>query len=203
MARSVLLIHGLGRSPLSLWMIQRALVEAGFTPIPLWYRSHVGRLENIADRLEGDIPAEGRIHAIGHSLGGLVARVLIGRLPEERRGRIVQLGSPNLGSPLAIHAQALHPLLGPILRDLEKGPGAASGLDIAAIAGTAAPAALGQVTGIKGPNDGVVSVESAHAAAPKALRRSYPVLHSFMMMDRRVISAAVNFLEEARESATG
>ncbi|MEO0912151.1 MAG: hypothetical protein AAFY59_04065 [Pseudomonadota bacterium] len=197
MQASVLLIHGLARSPISLWPMDRALTQAGFSTIPLWYKSHKGGLREIAERLAVDLPAEGIVHAVGHSLGGLLALDLMARLPEARRGRIVQLGSPNLGSPLAARAHLLKPLFGPILADLEDGPGRTRGLDICAIAGTAGPVGLGQYSGIHGPNDGVVTVKSALAAAPRNQRTTLPVLHSFMMLDGRVIRRTERYLKAA------
>lgn len=202
---SVLLIHGLARSPVTLWPMNRALAREGFEPVPFWYRSHVGRLTDIADRLADDIPAEGRVHAVGHSLGGLIALNLMARIPAERRGRIVQLGSPNLGSPLASLAQPLKPILGPILTDLEDGPGTPKGtkasFDIAAIAGTAGPTGLGQYSGIHGPNDGVVTTRSALAAAHRGQRTTLPVLHSFMMLDSRVIRKTLSYIQAAENYA--
>ncbi len=197
MPTTVVLIHGLARTPVSLWRMEHFLSEAGFATKTVWYNSRNGGLADIAARLEEDMPKEGRVHMVGHSLGGLLALRLMAGLPPERRGRVVQLGSPNLGSPLAKIAEPLGPLLGPILKDLEDGPQEISNLDVAAIAGTAGPTGLGEYSGIHGPNDGVVTVKSAIAASPRGNHATLPVLHSFMMMDKRVIDQTLTFLHAA------
>ncbi|QHQ35702.1 esterase/lipase family protein [Algicella marina] len=201
MPATVLLLHGMARTPISLWPMERALAAEGFATSSIWYRSNVGRLAEIEARLVEDIPETGRVHMVGHSLGGLLALHLMSRVEPSRRGRIVQLGSPNLGSPLASKFNALELLLGPILRDLERGSTPDTRLDVAAIAGTAGPSALNAVSGLSGPNDGIVTVRSAFAAAPPSRRSTYPVLHSFMMMDGRVIRRTCRYLTEAETAA--
>ena len=117
-------------------------------------------------------------------------------LPEARRGRIVQLGSPNFGSEIAERVSIFGKLIGPALAELVPHSGEeTAGLDIGAIAGTAAIPAYGFITGIDGENDGKVSVISAWGNTPEGKHVALPVPHSFMMQDRRVIDASVQFLK--------
>jgi len=145
--------------------------------------------------LYAQLPKEGVVNFVGHSLGGILAKNLMKRLPEARRGRIVQLGAPNFGSEMAARAEILGPFMGPVLSEL--GPGSPpddEGLDIGAIAGTAAIPALTLLTGIQGENDGKVSVESAWGHAPEGKRVKLNSAHSTMMLSGEVIAATVEFL---------
>lgn len=195
-APTVVLLHGLGRTPVSFWRMHLALRAEGFHSLPIGYptRRH-GPPGALAAILKEKLPRRGRLHFVGHSLGGLLALHLVQALPPSRRGRVVQLGSPNLGSEMARRVRPLGPLFGPVLEALEPhdAPMVAPA-EVLCIAGDAAPEALGAVTGLKGPNDGVVTVESAQAAALPENRLTLPVMHTLMMMDRRVIDATIDFL---------
>ena len=46
----------------------------------------------------------GPVHLIGHSMGGLVARMAMGRLPRHKVRRLVLVGTPNHGSFAAVQA---------------------------------------------------------------------------------------------------
>lgn len=199
MEETVILLHGLARSGLSFWRMERALRAAGYRTLSLSYPSRHAPIPVLAGHLAARLPRAGRLHFVGHSLGGVLALKLIERLPPERRGRVVQLGAPNLGSEMARRARPLKPYLGPALTDLEPGPAALGPRpDVGAIAGTAAPPALSRVTGLKGYNDGVVSAESAFACAAPECRLALPVIHGLMMMDARVIDATIRFLRHGR-----
>lgn len=179
--------------------MRRALADAGFrTTAPYYGMPHIG-LAELVRRCETYLPPQGPLHIVGHSLGGLISVRLMATLPRQRRGRVVQLGSPNLGSDVARRAEILKPVIGPILDDLApQDLTVPVELEVGAIAGSAAPHLLGQVTGLGGPNDGLVTVRSAWAAAGPENRIAFPVLHSFMMLDRRVIHATVKFLQTGR-----
>ena len=192
---TVVLLHGLGRSPVSFWRMRIMLNEAGFALMAPGYLALRAGHGALSDGLEGKLPENGRIDFVGHSLGGLLALRLMDRLAPERRGRIVQLGAPNLGSETAIKARRLGPLVGPSLEELEPHDEPHTVRpDLLAVAGTAAPEALGRVTGLTGPNDGLVEVESALAVALPENQLILPVTHTLMMMDKRVIEATMDFL---------
>lgn len=159
------------------------------------YPSRSATIEELTDILFDELPKEGVLNFVGHSLGGLLAKTLMKRLPEERRGRIVQLGTPNFGSEVAARAEILGPIMGPALAELEPTDETEpSGLDIGAIAGTAAIPALSILTGIEGENDGKVSVKSAWGHAPPEKRIKLNSAHSTMMLSGEVIAATIEFL---------
>ncbi|WP_157966439.1 alpha/beta fold hydrolase [Oceanibium sediminis] len=192
----MILLHGLGRTPVSFWRMHLALRRDGFHSLPIGYPTRRrGPPHQLASVLVEKLPRRGRLHFVGHSLGGLLALHLVATLPDSRRGRVVQLGTPNLGSEMAKRVRPLEPLFGPVLEALEPhNSPLSSPVEILSIAGSAAPEALSRVTGLKGPNDGVVSVESAHAAARPENRLTLPVMHTLMTMDSRVIDATIDFL---------
>jgi len=195
--QKVILLHGLGRSKTSLRLLAWRLERAGYEPILIDYPSKDAPIEELADHIAASIPdGDDRLHFVGHSLGGILAKRLAKRLPESRRGRIVQLGAPNFGSEIAERANTFGEPLGPALVELEPNSGDDdAGLDIGAIAGTAALPAYGFITGIPGENDGKVSVDSAWGHAPIKKRIAFPITHSLMSVDKRVIAATLDFLK--------
>jgi pimeloyl-ACP methyl ester carboxylesterase len=200
---SVILLHGLGRSPASMRPLALRLAADGYATRIIGYPSRKATILRLAGAIAPKLPAEGRVHIVGHSLGGIIAKPLMLGLPADRRGRIVQLGSPNLGSELAARIDFLEPVLGPALAELQPGPEATllpgeETLEIGAIAGTAAIRPYGLLTGIEGENDGKVSVASAWGTAPGHRRIKLPVAHSTMMLNDAVIDAVARFLAEGR-----
>ncbi len=193
----VILLHGLGRTERSMRKMARALETAGFEAIILDYPSTEKTIEALVDQIYEQLPAgPNKLHFVGHSLGGVLAKRVVKRLPPERRGRIVQLGSPNFGSVIAERTAVFGPIMGPALAQLTPNSGEDdSGLEIGAIAGTAAIPAYGLITGIAGENDGKVSVASAWGNAPEDNRIAFQVTHSMMMLNDEVIAASVNFLK--------
>ena len=193
---TVILLHGLSRSMASMRRLEKRVEEGGFRPVLIDYPSGTTTVERLAEGIFSALPNAGKLHFVGHSLGGILSVRVTKMLPVERRGRIVQLGAPNFGSEIAARASVFGKLIGPALGELVPHSGEDTiGLDIGAIAGTAAISAYGFITGIEGENDGKVCVISAWGNAPAGKRIALPVAHSIMMQDRRVIAATVKFLK--------
>ena len=193
---TVIILHGLSRSMASMRRLAKYVGEGGFNPVLIDYPSGETTIERLADGIFSELPPADKLHFVGHSLGGVLSVRVAKMLPEARRGRIVQLGAPNFGSEIAQRASIFGKLIGPALAELVPHSGEDTvGLDIGAIAGTAAIPAYGLITGIEGENDGKVSVASAWGNAPEGKRISFRVAHSIMMQDRRVIDATVTFLK--------
>lgn len=103
---TVLLLHGALVGSGSMKLLAGRLRAQGFTVINLPYPDRrmtvfecaeylAPAWEKLADQ------APGRVHIVGHSLGGLVARRLLSLHQPENFGRLLTLGTPHLGSPLA------------------------------------------------------------------------------------------------------
>ena len=196
---TVVVLHGLGRTSFSMRKVDRLLENTGWQVLRIGYPSLSAKVEELVAGLLTELPSDGKLHFVGHSLGGVLAKHLMLALPTKRRGRIVQLGSPNFGSELAERFELLHPVMGPALRELKPQDGIDDdGLEIGAIAGTAAHELYGHVTGIEGENDGKVSVVSAWGNAPEGKRLKLPVSHSMMMQKDNVIEAVEQFLLTGR-----
>ncbi|MBL1436399.1 MAG: hypothetical protein COB08_009400 [Rhodobacteraceae bacterium] len=203
MEETVIILHGLGRRGASMRKLATAIEAAGFQDMVLDYPSTSHAIETLVDVLFQQLPSHGRLHFVGHSLGGILAKKLAKRLDTSQRGRVVQIGAPNFGSELAARAGVFSKVMGPALAELHPHEGEDdTTLDIGAIGGTAAIAAYSLITGIDGENDGKVSLRSAFGHAPEGKKLALPVTHSLMMQDKRVIKAVTDFLQFGRFSDT-
>ncbi|MEO1550493.1 MAG: alpha/beta fold hydrolase [Pseudomonadota bacterium] len=199
MKETVALIHGLGRTPVSFVPMKQRFQRAGYGVMePVYYPFRTNRA-TLARRLVGLLPRRGRVHLVGHSLGGILSLTVMEMLPVEQRGRIVQLGSPNLGAPAAAKAEAMEALFGDLILELaRKGPPPPAGVELAAIAGNRSISAFSWMNGLTEPNDGLVAVSSALAMAQPANRMVLPVFHALMMRDEAVIEASLQFVQTGR-----
>lgn len=101
----VLLVHGMGRSPLSMASLALGLRADGMRPRFFGYLSAVESVERMVARLVQRMTAisDEPYVVVGHSLGGVLLRMAIERLPEGTRPpeRLVLVGSPTGAARLA------------------------------------------------------------------------------------------------------
>jgi triacylglycerol lipase len=191
----VVLVHGMGRSPASMWLLARRLEADGYRVLNFGYPSTRGtvaelgaRLGRRAEQRTGRAP---RVHFIGHSLGTVIIRSMLAQAPPERVGRVVMLAPPNQGSAAA---DRWAPHLGsvmPAIRELRTVPESAArtlalpeGVDVGIIAGSRDRKVRVAETYLPGARDHVV----------------VNAFHSFLMHRTDVHLLIVHFLRHGRFS---
>jgi hypothetical protein len=192
----ILLVHGLGRTPLSLLRLARDLRRAGHDPTLIGYVAAVEPFARIVGRVRRQIQAVARTDrpyaAVGHSLGGLVLRAAFAdwpaALPLPRH--VVMLGTPNQPPRLAARFRRLWPYR---VANGEAGQILADPDFFARLPPPPFPCTI--VAGTRGwrhrrlpfsgePNDGIVAVVEAQLDPIPLVE--LPVAHTFMMNDGRV-----------------
>jgi triacylglycerol lipase len=190
----VVLIHGLGRTKLSMLPLEWTLERAGYEVLNWGYRSTCCSISELAASLAADLDRvpdlDGRrVHFVGHSLGAIVVRALLASDPPERLGRVVMLAPPNRGSEAA---NRFAPHFGWLLRPL---PEITTGRDNT-IRRLSLPEAA-EIGVVAGRFDGKVSVEESHLAG-ETDHVIVPSAHTFIMARSDVRRLVIGFLGEGR-----
>lgn len=195
----VFLVHGLYMNRLWLRPLATRLRVLGW-PVSLFaYPSMFESPASAGERLMARVFATGagRVHLVGHSLGGLVIRHALQRAPYLPSGRVVTLGTPHHGSRIAALLRRRHLgwMLGASRRRALYGdvPQWPSGRELGTIAGDR-PFGLAQlIARLPAPNDGVVGV--AEASCSEASDACVlPVSHSGMLFSAQVVRQIDRFL---------
>lgn len=200
--RHVILLHGLGRTPISMWGLARFLARNGYRTHLFGYASIFCSIEQSAARLskfiERRIPANESVSFVGHSLGAIVVRRLLADGEPRPVARIVMLGPPNQGAQIA---KALgryglcRTLLGPSFREVATVEIAASRAcpEIGIVAGGRQDS-RGYNHFLSGDNDGIVRVQETELEIAKE-RIVIRGLHSFLMDNPEARKLALEFLD--------
>lgn len=192
----VVMVHGMGRTKLSMLWPGKALERQGYRVVNWGYTSTRWTLpelgEKLADFLMGMEPdSAGRVHFVGHSLGNILVRWVLMNRPDAiqnigQLGRVVMLAPPNQGSMVADkYAGILGWLLVPI-RDLRTA-------EDSTVRGLACDAVDCEVGIIAGKYDGKVTVEETQWTAAKA-HVVVPAAHTMIMNRADVHELVVRFL---------
>ena len=197
---NVLLVHGLGRTPMSMFGLAAALRSAGhrtgffayapaFEGLPGIRRRLVQRLQRLARNATP-------VGLVGHSLGGLLLRMALAEAPGLAVQRLVMLATPNRPPRMAAYFWQWSPfrLLSRDCGRFLASPFAISALPVPTvpytlIAGTAGPRHP-RLPFSDEPNDGIVGVSEVPIVdtdAPILL----PAWHSFIMDHAGVRNAVV------------
>lgn len=102
---TVILLHGLGRSSMAMWLLASRLEGAGYKVHNVDYESIDISLDKIIQNITEQIDTyvktgNSTIHFVGHSLGGLLIRAYLDDHTLGTLGRVVLIGTPNHGTPL-------------------------------------------------------------------------------------------------------
>ncbi|HEX8692138.1 MAG TPA: alpha/beta fold hydrolase [Longimicrobium sp.] len=194
----VVLVHGMGRSRASMWLLGRSLEAEGYRVLNWGYSSYSDPVPALGARLARDVSGElGRapkVHFVGHSLGNVIVRWALAHEPPARAGRVVMLAPPNQGAAAADRYARYAAWLMPPIEELRTAPGstvrtlpAPRGVDVGVIAGA---------------HDGKVSVDETHLAGERD-HVVVPAAHSFIMNRRDVRDLTLRFLRTGRFGAGG
>lgn len=191
----VLLLHGMGRTSLSMRGMCRHLAANGFRPIDWPYASLRGTIDAHAARLTQHLrdldrdPGVARIHAVTHSLGGIITRkALLDNVPA-KMGRVVMLAPPNHGS---LKARRLAPVFGRWVKPLADLSNSAD----SAVNRMGTPAGV-EIGVIAAARDGKVRIADTHLAG-EADHLVVAGFHTFVMNSRAARTATVRFLRSGR-----
>lgn len=207
----VVLLHGLGRTSVSMRKLERHIARRGYRVINVSYPSTRNSIEVLAGKYLKETvqrkcaDPERRIHFVTHSLGGIVVRCYLRDKHPRNLGRVVMLSPPNQGSELADHfgdGILSKAFIGPAGRQLGVSPDS--------VPNTLGPVdfELGIITGdrtfnpyfskiIPGPDDGNVSVERAKVEGMADFLVVHHT-HTFIMRSGEVIRQILYFLENGK-----
>ncbi|MDO6525772.1 alpha/beta hydrolase [Motilimonas sp. 1_MG-2023] len=202
---TVILLHGLVRTPRSMNTIAKHLRREGYQVINLGYASRQHDVMTLANQVIPQALAqcqgEHTIHFVTHSLGGILVRAYLSKHTIEQLGRVVMLAPPNQGSEIVDKLGHLRLFkwingeaglqLGTDEMSMPKRLGAVD-YELGVIAGTRSVNLI-LSTLMPRPNDGKVSVNSTKIAGMKD-HLTLPVTHTFLMTNRRVLNAISAFL---------
>ena len=186
----VVVIHGLGRSRVSMGLLAWRLERSGYRVLNWGYSSTRHTLPELGDMLAERVAREThsapRVHFVGHSLGNIVVRWTVAHHRPERLGRVVMLAPPNQG---AVAADRFTPYLGWFLRPLSE----LGTADSSTVRRLGSPPPDVEVAVIAGEHDGKVSVDEARLPGARAFA-VVPAAHTFLMNRRDVARMTVGFL---------
>jgi len=210
-ADAVVLLHGLGRTDLSMTRLQGMLSDHGYRVVNVDYPSMEHSIEHLASEVLAPAVhqccsgSDSVVHFVTHSMGGIVLRYYLADHDLDNLGRVVMLSPPNQGSEVADWAAEspfIQKLLGPSTEQLGTGPESVPNqlgpvdFELGIIAGNKTLNPLFSRM-IPGDDDGKVSVERTKVEG-MADFLVVPHSHTYIMWREAVIDQVVFFLENGK-----
>jgi triacylglycerol esterase/lipase EstA (alpha/beta hydrolase family) len=189
------------------------LSEEGYRTLNLDYPSTRQSIEELAEHIQPPIAAfasslPGKVHFVGHSMGGLLIRAQLHRYRLQNLGRVVMLGTPNQGSEVADAIQnwwTYKKLFGPAGQQLVTGLTTSDQLfgqidyALGVIAGSRSIDPVSSRI-IGDPNDGRVSIERTKIPGMTG-HIVVAASHAFLPAKRQVHRLVLAFLRHGRFAA--
>jgi pimeloyl-ACP methyl ester carboxylesterase len=191
--------------------LEQHLKRLGYSTINLAYPSTTKTIETIAEThlaraVQGsEAQRAGKIHFVGHSLGGLIVRQYLQRHSVPAGSRLVMLSPPNQGSELVdllMKVPLYRWITGPAGQEIGRGPESVVNrlkpveIDVGVIAGNLSINLVFSAF-MDGPDDGMVSVKSTMLPEMRDFI-IVPNTHTFIIKDPMVMRQVSHFLKHGR-----
>lgn len=189
----VLLVHGMGRTPISMYLLGRRLERAGYRVASFGYLSTSGTVADLGAALSRRVSALAAeapcVHFVGHSLGNIIVRWMLAHARPACAGRVVMLAPPNQGAAVADRWARWVGWAMPVIHELRPDP-------------TTPPRTLAlpgdvDVGIIAGLRDAKVRVHETHLDGARD-HAVVPGYHTFIMNRADVHRLVCGFLREGR-----
>lgn len=203
MPERVILLHGLWLRGMAMQYMSRRLVAAGFDAQTFDYATVRDGIDVASERLRACVGAVGssKVHLVGHSLGGLIAAMIVQRHPEMIDGRIVCLGAPLRGSAAARSLNGIpggSAMLGHSVELLERGLDRWDGPQQMGVIAGRLPLGLGFLLGgVSAPHDGTVAVEETRLPGISD-HRVIAAAHTGLVYSDAAAQHTIEFLRNGR-----
>jgi pimeloyl-ACP methyl ester carboxylesterase len=201
---TAVLLHGLASHPLALNGIKRRMIQLGFDVYAPRYPSMSANVDQILEFIQlrlDPIPTTASLYFVTHSLGGIIARLLIERLNAPNLARVVMLAPPNHGTEFVDcfrHLALFRAIFGPATLEVGTSPHSLPHrlppptFELGIIAGCRALNPLSYWL-LPKPNDGIVSVKSTRLEGMSD-HITVPYPHRVMLSVPTVIDQVIHFL---------
>ncbi len=206
---TVVIVHGLWLHGFVMSLMARRIAHHGYAVRTYSYPTVRLTLSQNAERLARFAGGfGGKVHFVGHSMGGLVAVEAARRMPAAVRGRVVMIAPPYadcFAARCLVRWPGGRAILGRSIVEWISEPRTAAlhDCEIGVIAGTGG-VGLGRLVarGLPKPHDGVVSLPETRVPGMRD-HVVLPVSHTAMIVSSSVVREACAFLGRGRFDRTG